>query len=238
MIWSSKRVKNLLKAKAKPAKSRILLRFFKTKKGDYGEGDKFLGVVVPEQRKIVRLCRHLNLKEIDKLLHDRFHECRLTALLILVDKFAQADSFEQKQIFKLYLKRTYLINNWDLVDLSAPKIVGLYLLDKPQEQKILLKLAQSKSLWEKRISIISTYPFIKKQDFRLTLRIAQKLLNDKHDLIHKAVGWMLREIGKIDCRAEKKFLDANASKMPRVMLRYAIEKFSPRQRKLYLNMAH
>lgn len=223
---------NLLKLK-NPEKAKILRRFFKCEKGKYGAGDKFLGIVVPEQRKIVKKYYQIvRIKELEKLLKSKFHEARLTALLMLVEKFSQADKKTRNQIYKVYLKNTKYINNWDLVDLSAPKIVGGYLLDK--DRKILYRLAKSKNLWEKRIAVLATFMFIREKDFTDAIKIAEILLKDNHDLIHKAVGWMLREIGKRNLEAEEKFLRKYYKTMPRTMLRYAIEKFPEGKRRLYL----
>ena len=219
-----------LKIKANLEKAKILQRFFKTGPGEYGEGDVFLGIVVPEIRKLVKKYSNLKIKEIIKLLHSKIHEERLTALLIMVNKFQVEE--DKEKIYNLYLKNTKYINNWDLVDLSAGKIIGDYLLNKPKS--ILYKLAKSKSIWERRISIIATFNFIKNNKFTETLKISKILLNDEHDLIHKAVGWMLREIGKKDLKIEESFLRKYCKKMPRTMLRYAIEKFPEKKRKQYL----
>ncbi len=215
--------------------AQILQRFFKTGPGEYGEGDIFLGIKVPQQRQVVKKCyKDLPLSEIPKILRTKVHEYRLAALLILVAKFNVKDigAAEKKKIYDLYLKNMAFINNWDLVDLSAPNIVGVYLLDKPRE--ILYKLAKSKDLWERRIAILATFTFIRDNDFKDTLRIAKTLLHDEHDLIHKAVGWMLREVGKRDQDAEEKFLRAHYQVMPRTMLRYAIERFEEKKRKYYM----
>ncbi len=208
---------------ANPQKAKTFLRFFKTGKGEYGEGDKFLGLTVPSQRLIAKKYKEMELEHIEKVLSSPFHEYRLIALMILIYKFKKADEKDKKIIFDLYLKNTKYINNWDLVDLSAPNIVGNYLLDR--DRNILYKLAKSDCLWEKRIAIISTYAFIRNSQFNETLEISKILLNDKHDLIHKAVGWMLREIGKRNVGAEKMFLKENYQQIPRTALRYAIEKF-------------
>ena len=189
-------IKQALQEKANKEKAQVLCRFFKTAKGQYGEGDLFLGVVVPEQRKIAKQFNQASYKEIQDLLNDPIHECRLTALLVLIEKYRLAEDNEKEKIFNLYLKNYKNINNWDLVDLSAPQIVGEYLLDKNRE--ILYTLAQSNSLWKKRISIIATFRFIKNKQLDDTFKIAKLLLNDQHDLIQKAVGWMLREAGKRD----------------------------------------
>ncbi len=223
-------LKKELKAKANLKKAKILQRFFKTGPGEYGEGDVFLGIVMPEIRKLVKKYSDIEIKEIIKLLPSKIHEERLTALLIMVKKFQNAE--DKEEIYNLYLKNTKYINNWDLVDLSAGKIIGDYLLGK--SKSILYKLAKSESIWERRISIIATFNFIRNNKFTETLKIAKILLNDEHDLIHKAVGWMLREIGKRDLKTEEKFLKKYYKKMPRVMLRYAIEKFPEKKRKHYL----
>jgi 3-methyladenine DNA glycosylase AlkD len=213
-------------------KASLLQRFFKTQKGQYGEGDIFLGVMVPNTRIVAKKYRTLSLEEIKKVLYSRIHEERLCALLILVEKFGKADEIERKKIFNFYIKNAKQANNWDLVDLSAPRIVGGYLLDKPKV--ILYRFAKSKNLWEKRISILATFWFIKFNKYNDSLKIAKILLNDEHDLIHKAVGWMLREVGKRNLIVEEKFLKKYYKKMPRTMLRYAIEKFPDDKRTKYL----
>ncbi len=207
--------------------------FFKTKPGEYGEGDVFLGIRVPETRKMARQCRDLTLKQIVALLHSRFHEERLLALFILVWQFAHGAVKKQRIIFDLYLENTEYVNNWDLVDSSAHLIVGPYLQDRPRE--LLFQLAQSEMLWERRIAMIATFHFIRANDFQDALIIAEQLLFDDHDLIHKAVGWMLREIGNRDRQVEENFLLQYYSKMPRTMLRYAIEKFPQQLRLKYLH---
>ena len=206
--------------------------FFKTGKGEYGEGDKFIGLNVPTQRKLAREFKDLTLTDLAQLLKSPIHEERLISLFILVDKYSKADEKTKDDIFKFYFRNRKRINNWDLVDLSAPKILGKHLLKK--DRTILFKFAVSKNLWERRIAILSTLEFIRNGDFKTTLQLCKILLNDEHDLIHKAVGWMLREIGKKDLESEEKFLKANYKKMPRTMLRYAIEKFSETKRKKYL----
>jgi 3-methyladenine DNA glycosylase AlkD len=215
-----------------PEKAQILSRFFKTGKGQYGEGDTFLGIKVPEQRKLAKKHCGLSIKDIKTLLESGIHEQRLTALLILIIKYKKADSSEKQKIFDFYLKNTKFINNWDLVDLSAPNIVGHFLYEK--DKSILIDLSKSSDLWKKRIAMISTYFFIKNNQFNTTLEVAENLLNDKHDLIHKAVGWMLRETGKRSLLTEEKFLKKHYKNMPRTTLRYAIEKFPEDKRKFYL----
>jgi 3-methyladenine DNA glycosylase AlkD len=225
-------LKKEIKKAAKPADVVILQKFFKTGKGEYGEGDIFAGIKVPVLRAIAKNFCSLELNDIKELIASPIHEERMISLFILIQKFAKADDKLQETIFKLYLKNTKTINNWDLVDLSAPQIVGGYLTGK--ERTILYKLAVSKSLWERRISMIATFAFIKKGDFNDTIEIAKILLNDKHDLIQKAVGWMLREIGKRDMETEEEFLKEYCKVMPRTMLRYAVEKFPEDKRKFYM----
>jgi len=224
-------IKKDLQKLANPKQAEILQRFFKTGKGEYGEGDIFLGIKVPEQREVAKKY-DLTLEEIQDLLSDKVHEYRLTALFILVNKYKKSDKKNKKEIFDFYLKNTKSINNWDLVDLSAPNIVGDYLLDK--DKSILYKLAKSDNLWEKRIAVLATFAFIKDNQFEDAFKISEILLKDNHDLIHKAVGWMLREIGKRNLEAEERFLNNHYKKMPRTMLRYAIERFPESKRKYYL----
>ncbi len=225
-------LKKELKELSDPKQAEILQRFFKTGKGEYGEGDIFLGIKVPVQREVANKFGELFLEDIEKLLNSKIHEHRMTALFILIRQYKKGSESEKNKVFNFYLKNTKNINNWDLVDISAPKVVGDYLLNKPRN--ILYKLAKSDNLWERRIAIISTFTFIRNNKFRDTLKIAEILLNDKHDLIHKAVGWMLREVGKRDQKTEEEFLQKYYLKMPRVMLRYAIERFEERKRKFYL----
>jgi 3-methyladenine DNA glycosylase AlkD len=221
-----------LKKEANKEQAVILQRFFKTGKGEYGEGDKFYGIKVPVQRQTAKKHRDISLKEIQELLNSPVHEERLVSLFILVDQYSKGDDKTKEKLFRFYLKNTKKINNWDLVDLSAPKIVGAHLLNR--DKGILFKLAGSSSLWEKRISILSTYTFIKNKHFETTFRIAGILLNDDHDLIHKGVGWMLREVGNQNLNEEEKYLKKHYKQMPRTMLRYAIEKFPEKRRKAYL----
>ncbi len=218
-----------------PEQAKILQKFFKTGKGEYAEGDVFLGIKVPVQRKISKKYIHLDFKEIQELLNSKIHEHRLIALLILIEKYKKAkkDLLERRKIFEFYLKNTRNINNWDLVDLSAPLIMGDFLQREGTE--ILKNLAESRNLWERRIAIVSTYPFIKKRMFGETLAISEILLNDEHDLIHKAVGWMLREVGKRNKEVLELFLMQRYKTMPRVMLRYSIEKFPEEERKKWLS---
>ncbi|MBI4037868.1 DNA alkylation repair protein [Candidatus Curtissbacteria bacterium] len=203
-------------------KAKFLSGFFKTGKGQYGEGDIFLGINVPTQRLIAKKYKDLDLKSLLKILRSKYHEFRLTSLLILVEKYKTSLGREKKEIVNLYLSCAKNINNWDLVDLSAPNILGDYFKDK--DRSVLYALAKSNNLWEKRISIISTLAFIKTGDFADTLKISKALLGDTNDLIHKAVGWMLREVGKKNESTLLNFLDKNYKTMPRTSLRYAIER--------------
>lgn len=206
--------------------------FFKTGKGEYGEGDVFAGLKVPTQRKLAREFRDLSLSDLKELLDSEVHEERLISLFILIDKYERGDEKEKKAIYAFYIRYRKLINNWDLVDLSAPRIIGKHLLES--DKSILFKFASSKILWERRIALLSTYEFIRNHNYDTTLKLAKILLNDEHDLIHKAVGWMLREIGKRNLKVEEKFLKSYYSMMPRAMLHYAIEKFPETKRKKYL----
>jgi len=208
------------------------LRFFKTGPGEYGEGDVFLGIRVPVTRKVARKFRELPLGQVLKLVKSKYHEERLLALFMLVALFKKGDEKAKKNIYDAYLGHTDTINNWDLVDSSAHQIVGGYLFER--NRKPLYQLAKSKSLWERRISMIATYTFIKKDDFEDTLKLSEILLTDEEDLMHKAVGWMLREVGKKDIEVEERFLRKHYKKMPRTMLRYAIEKFEEGKRQAYL----
>ncbi|MBN2459344.1 DNA alkylation repair protein [Candidatus Woesearchaeota archaeon] len=212
-----------------------LQRFFKTGPGEYGEGDVFLGLKVPVQRSVAKRHKDLSLNAIQQLLDSKIHEYRLIALLILMQKYyaAEEDSEVRKEIFGMYLKNTHNINNWDLIDLSSPNIIGNYLLDKPRG--ILYKLAKSKSIWEKRIAMLATFEFIANGEAKDALAIAEALVNDKHDLIQKAVGWMLREVGKrVSQVEEEKFLKKHYKTMPRTMLRYAIERFDKKKKEFYM----
>ncbi|MCK4891737.1 MAG: DNA alkylation repair protein [Candidatus Pacebacteria bacterium] len=222
--------------------AKILQGFFKTGKGDYGEGDIFLGIKVPVQRKIAQAFRDLSLNDIKGLLESKIHEHRFIALIILIDKYQESDFKNREVIFDFYLENSKNINNWDLVDVSAPKILGDYLLNKPRN--ILYELAKSqpkaglpcakKNLWQKRIAIVSTLAFIKDDDFKDTLKISKILLLDENDLIQKAIGWMLREVGKRNQEIEEGFLKKNYSRISRVTLKYAIEKFDTKTRNFYL----
>lgn len=222
-------------ARAEPARVPVLSSFFKTGAGEYGAGDVFVGVRVPALREVCRECRGAELGEIRALLRSRVHEERALALLLLVDTFQRADEAARLRIYKFYLSHTAFINSWDLVDCSAAPIVGAWLYERNRVP--LVRLAKSRSLWERRIAIVATYYFIKLGEFRDTLQIADILLEDSHDLIHKAVGWMLREVGNRDPSVERQFLDSRANRMPRTMLRYAIEKFPKAERQTYLRQS-
>ena len=225
-------IRKELRRHASPAKKDVYERFFKTGKGEYGEGDLFIGITVPETRSVAKKFSGLPLREVKSLMLSPFHEERLCGILILVENFKKGDERKRKKIYEFYMRNSSKVNNWDLVDLSADKIVGEYLLDK--DKMVLYKLANSNNVWQRRISIIATFAFIKKGVFKDTFRISEILLQDKHDLIHKAVGWMLREVGKRDQEAEEKFLRKHYRHMPRTALRYAIEKFDERKRKFYM----
>lgn len=217
---------------ADPEHASRLQGFFKTGKGEYGEGDVFLGLRVPDQRIIAKKYKELPTTDILRLLQSGIHEHRLTSMFILTHQFNKGDEDIRKQIVDLYLENTEYMNNWDIVDSSAHKILGAWLLDKPRD--ILYQLAESESLWEKRISIISTFAFINKGDFADALALAEKLVNDEHDLIHKASGWVIREVGKKDQKALEGFLLRHYKTMPRTMLRYAIERLPEDRRKFYM----
>ena len=208
--------------------------FFKTGPGQYGEGDQFLGLRVPDLRVVAREFRSLPLSSLRALLKSKWHEERSLALVILVDQYARGDDEQRSAIYKLYLASTASINNWDLVDCSAPQIVGGHLAER--SRKPLYQLVKSKSVWERRIAILATYHFIRMGEFDDTFALTESLLGDKHDLIHKAAGWMLREVGKRDRAALESFLRKHARKMPRTMLRYAIERFPEATRRKYLRL--
>ncbi len=229
-------IKQELKEQVIPAKAEYFPKFFQAFPGGYGERDQFLGVTVPSQRRVAKkYWRKISLKEVEKLLQEPIHEYRLTALFILVSKFEHLkNEAERKEIVDLYLNNLKFVNNWDLVDSSADKILGRYLFDYDKEKNILYDFAKSGDLWRQRVAIIATFYFIKQNHFEDTLAIAKILLHHKHDLIHKAVGWMLREIGKRDFTVEYNFLVEHYKDMPRTMLRYAIEKFENDLRKRFL----
>ncbi len=214
-------------------KEEFFPRFFKTGPGEYGEGDIFIGITVPNARKVAKNNIHSNLSTVEKLLHSNIHEYRLTALLILVEKFSRIkDDSYKKEIVDLYIRNYDYINNWDLVDLSCYKILGPWLSDK--DRSLLYEWANTEHLWKQRIAIITCMYFVRNNDFKDCLNLAEILLNHNHDLIHKAVGWLLREVGKRDIDTEKEFLKKHYKKMPRTMLRYAIEKFPNKERQKYL----
>lgn len=226
-------IKAKLRSLSDKKQAAILQRFFKTGPGEYGEGDKFLGIKVPIIRKTVKpFLENITLNDIDELLHSDIHEERFAALAALVDRYQQAKTAgERKRIFDYYIEHIPYINNWDLVDVSAPHIVGHYLFDK--EKDILFTLAKDSLLWRRRVAVLATFYFIRQNQFQYTIKLAKQLLNDKQDLIHKAVGWMLREIGKRDKKIAVNFLDKYHAKMPRIMLSYAIERFEPELKQKY-----
>ena len=221
-----------MKALGNPSRAAGAQRFFKTAPGEYGAGDRFLGIRVPALRKLAAKYRTMSLRELSRLLRSRWHEERLLALFILVGQYARAEPAHREAIYRLYMGHTVRINNWDLVDCSAAHIVGAHLRDGRRAE--LLRLAESEVLWKRRIAIIATLHYIKRGDFADTLRIARLLRDDPHDLIHKAVGWMLREVGKRNRAVEEAFLQKHARRMPRTMLRYAIERFPQGLRQRYL----
>ncbi|GHS88561.1 DNA alkylation repair protein [Bacteroidia bacterium] len=216
-------------------KAEFLRRFFKTGKGQYGEGDILLGLTVPMVRDIVRRCSPLPLIEIRKLVHSKYHEVRLAGLLLLCKQFKKAPPTTQQQIYDFYLENARCANNWDLVDVTCRDVIGAYLLDKT-DRSILRQLADSDNLWEQRIAIVSTWTFIKYGQFDDTLALSKQLMHHPHDLIHKAVGWMLREVGKKDKIVHWEFLETYATQLPRTALRYAIEHFAPEDRQYFMQM--
>ena len=225
-------LRSRLRQLASPVHARNLSWFFKTAPGEYGAGDRFIGIRVPVLRRLAREFRSLPLSATVELLQSPIHEERLLALLILTDAYRRADESGCAAIYQLYLKNLAHVNNWDLVDCSAPRIVGRHL--EKRSRKILFRLARSKILWRRRVAMLATFHFIRQDDFDDALRLAEFLRDDDQDLIHKAVGWMLRETGKRDVAALKQFLDCHAGRMPRTMLRYAIEKLPARERRRYL----
>lgn len=231
---TAKEIQQQLDFLSTPEKRDFLPYFFKTGKGQYGEGDKFLGVVVPDTRSVAKASKNISSEELDKLIDNEYHECRLCALLILVERFKKEKNRQEREnIYNYYLSKTDRINNWDLVDLSAKDIVGQYLVDQT-DRSILYKLAESSLLWDQRIAIISTYAFIKNNDFEDTIRLSEIFLSHKHDLMHKACGWMLREVGKRNRNTLLKFLDQHYTTMPRTMLRYSLEKLLPEEKAHYM----
>jgi len=229
---SLKKLKIDLRKYSDKKKAKILQRFFKTGPGEYAEGDIFLGITVPMLRTLSKRYQSLAFNETLRLLKSRIHEERLLSLLILILKYRKVDLSEKRKVYKAYLNHSKYVNNWDLVDVSAKHIIGDFLKDK--DRAPLYKLARSDSLWERRIAILSTFYFIENNDFEDTLKIAQILISDPHDLIHKAVGWMLREVGKRDRDSEERFLRKYYTAMPRTMLRYAVERFPESKRQAYL----
>ena len=217
-----------LRKLADPERAKLLSRFFKTGKGEYGEGDVFIGLTMPEIRSVAKKHENLSIKEAETLLHSKIHEFRMAALVIWTCQYAKADDKGKEKIYNAYMRNLKWINNWDLVDVTTPRIVGRQLLGR--DRSVLYRLAGSKNLWERRVAVLATFAFIDKRDFNDSLKIAEILLNDKH----KAVGWMLREIGKRDQKVEERFLDKHSKEMPRTMLRYAIEKFDEKKRKHYM----
>lgn len=229
---TANQVKKQLQALGNTQKAEHAQRFFKTGKGQYGEGDLFMGCTVPQVRGVAKAYSKLSLKELQLLLDDPFHDCRLCALVILVTQFQKASEATKQTLVEFYLSNTHRINNWDLVDISAYHILGEWL--KNRDRSLLYRLVQSENLWEQRIAVLSTMAFIKEYDFNDTLLLSTQLLVHPHDLIHKACGWMLREVGKRDEPTLIQFLNQYAAQMPRTMLRYAIEKLSPQQRAQYM----
>jgi 3-methyladenine DNA glycosylase AlkD len=233
---SATQVQKEIQALANRGRARDLQKFFQTAPGQYGEGDVFLGLTVPQVRSIAREYKGISLREIEVLIRSEFHEVRLCGLVILTLQYkATKERKEKKKLFDLYMKSMTAgcINNWDLVDVTAP-IIGEFLIDSEDPYILLNKLAKSKSLWQRRVSIVFTFAFIRAGDIEPTFLMAEKLLGDKHDLIHKAVGWALREAGKLNGKELRGFLSNHSHEMPRTMLRYSIEKFSERERKQWL----
>ena len=227
-MTTARGIERRLRALGDPDRATHSLRFFRTGPGQYGEGDRFLGLTVPQLRALAREVRDSSLDALEQLLQSPWHEARLLALLVLVEQHRRGDDAVREAVHRLYLRNTHRINNWDLVDCSAAQIVGT------ADRALLERLARSESLWERRIAMIATFDALKRGDFADALRVAKVLLDDDHDLIHKAAGWMLREVGKRDRAAEEAFLRQYASRMPRTMLRYAIERFPERLRRQYL----
>ena len=228
-------IKQDLQACANTAHAKSNMQFFKMGMGEYGEGDEFLGVKVPDQRVVAKkYYKTTSIEEAFELLQSSIHEHRRTSLFILVYKFEKASALEQKKIAELYLKNASHVNNWDLVDSSAPHILGSYLLENGDKREVLYEFAKSENLWKRRIAVLACFRFIAADDFVDFSAIAKILLNDEHDLIHKAVGWGLREVGKRNIKVEEDFLDKHYKNMPRTMLRYAIEKFDEKKRQGYL----
>jgi len=218
-----------------PVKIKIFQRFFKTGTGEYGEGDQFLGLTMPQQRLIAqKFYKQIDFSDLDKLIKSPIHEYRMTGLLILTYQYSEASDENKKHIYQYYLNNKDKINNWDLIDVTCPRIVGEYLWSHQGDLKVLDKLIKSENLWDRRIAVMATYSFIKRGQFYPFLNFAKILLTDKRDLINKVVGWMLREVGKKDLKALLNFLDINYQQMPRTMLRYSLEKLSPTQKDFYM----
>ena len=234
MSMTAREVRKELRKLASPQKAAILRRFFKTGPGEYGEGDVFLGIPVPALRRVAAVFREMRLGQVDRLLQSTVHEERFVALLLLLCRFRRGSAAERRHIYRLYFRRTPFINSWDLVDLSAGPVVGAYLENRSREP--VFRLAESSDLWERRIAVMATFPYVRSGRFVETLRLARALLEDEEPLIHKAVGWMLREIGKRDTATLEKFLRQHAGRMPRTMLRYAIERYPPQKRRRFLRM--
>lgn len=230
---TASRVERRVLALRDPARAAFTQGFFRTGPGEYGEGDRMVGLTVPQVRALAKEFRDLPLGEVETLLESPWHETRLLALIILTLQYARADDAARDRVFRLYLRRTDRINNWDLVDASAAQIVGAHLL-ATRTTAPLVKLARSQSLWERRIAMVATLQFIRSGEPRVACAIARLLLGDRHDLIHKATGWMLREVGKRDVAMLRAFLDRHAKEMPRTALRYAIERFTAAERKRYM----
>ena len=228
----TKTITNELQALSDAEKREIFPKFFKAGKGEYGEGDRFLGVTVPNVRAIAKLHKDISIEEIRNLIQSEWHEVRLCTLIIMVEKSKKKDEALRKELFNLYLSQTKRINNWDLVDLSCRFIIGEYLLDKSRD--ILYQLAQSPLLWDNRIAIVSTYAFIRKGQLEDTYALSDLMMQHPHDLMHKAIGWMLREAGKRDSERLYDYVMSHRADMPRTMLRYAIEKFSPKERAILM----
>lgn len=231
----TKTITNKLQALSDAEKREIFPKFFKAGKGEYGEGDRFLGVTAPNIRAIAKLHKDISIEEIRELIQSEWHEVRLCALIIMVEKSKKKDEALRKELFNLYLSQTKRINNWDLVDLSCRFIIGEYLLDKSRD--ILYQLAQSPLLWDNRIAIVSTYAFIRKGQLEDTYALSDLMMQHSHDLMHKAIGWMLREAGKRDSERLYDYVMSHRADMPRTMLRYAIEKFSPKERAILMKRA-
>jgi len=229
------KIKKELNAQSSKEKAQIYKRFFKTAKGQYGEGDIFIGLTVPEQRTVAKkYYNYISLEELKPLINSKIHEYRLTAAIILTFKFEKT-KIDKEKIYKFLIKNIKNLNNWDLVDLTVPKIIGNYIYNNKKNINLLYKYAKSKNLWLKRISIISTFYFIKQNEFKDTINISKILLGDSHDLIHKAVGWMLREVAKKDINLIKNFIKEYYDTIPRTTLRYAIERFNEKERLEYLS---